>query len=58
MPSEPDSYEMVRYCESGCGCRYGTNDPDMRECACDGPCCMASDEEWYGEWEPESEQVF
>lgn len=27
-------------CPSGCGCRRGTEDPESRECACDGPCCM------------------
>ena len=37
-----------RLCESGCGCRYGTEDPDCRDCTCDGPCCMAEHEEWYG----------
>jgi hypothetical protein len=39
--------ETDRHCESGCGCRYDTNDPDRFDCACDGPCTMASDEVWY-----------
>lgn len=38
---------MARYCEYGCGCRYGTEDPDARECACDGPCTMADHESWH-----------
>jgi len=33
-------------CESGCGCRYGTADPDRSDCACDGPCAMAAPEVW------------
>jgi hypothetical protein len=48
-----------RLCENGCGCRYGTGDPESKDCACDGPCCMADDEVWFGQirapayaWEP------
>jgi hypothetical protein len=37
-----------RLCEEGCGCRYGTEDADVRECGCDGPCCNASHDEWFG----------
>jgi hypothetical protein len=37
-----------RHCESGCGCRYGTDDPDRNDCACDGPCCFASEDDWNG----------
>jgi hypothetical protein len=33
----------VRECEGGCGCRYGTQDPDRRDCGCGGPCAMAED---------------
>jgi hypothetical protein len=36
----------VKLCESGCGCRYGTTDPDARDCACDGPCCMGELDDW------------
>lgn len=36
----------LRTCENGCGCRYGTDDPDSRECACDGPCTTLSSEAW------------
>lgn len=25
-------------CPSGCGCSYMTDDPDARDCGCDGPC--------------------
>jgi len=38
-----------RYCEEGCGCRYGTEDPDWHECACDGPCTSADWDTWWGE---------
>jgi len=34
-------------CEGGCGCRYGTSDPDRTDCACDGPCCNADDAVWF-----------
>lgn len=44
-PHEPAA---GRYCESGCGCRYGTDDPDRLDCACDGPCCCAEHDEWFG----------
>lgn len=27
-----------RLCEDGCGCRYGSNDPEAKDCACGGPC--------------------
>lgn len=30
-------------CPNGCGCRL-EEDPDRHDCACDGPCCMAT--EW------------
>jgi hypothetical protein len=30
-------------CPSGCGC-VTEEDPDRRDCACDGPCCFA--EQW------------
>lgn len=36
----------VRRCESGCDCRYGTEDPDRLDCGCDGPCTMAADDTW------------
>ena len=36
----------TRTCESGCGCRYGTTDPDVHDCACDGPCSMAEPQDW------------
>jgi hypothetical protein len=36
----------ARYCEGGCGCRYGTEDADARECGCDGPCTEGAPE-WY-----------
>lgn len=39
-----------RRCEHGCGCRYGTDDPDALDCACDGPCTTISVAEWLGEW--------
>jgi hypothetical protein len=38
--------EGQRRCEAGCGCRYGTQDPDQRDCACGGPCCMAEPDAW------------
>lgn len=38
-----------RRCEGGCGCRYGTDDPDRLDCACDGPCTEADDEVWNAE---------
>jgi len=34
-----------RTCPSGCGCRYMTEDPDRRDCACNGPCCF--DPDWW-----------
>lgn len=50
-------YRLVRYglaglratrCPDGCGCRYGTNDPNDRDCPCNGPCTTASHEDWFG----------
>jgi hypothetical protein len=40
--------QFCRTCPSGCGCRYGTDDPDRYDCWCDGPCTTASHEEWFG----------
>lgn len=40
------SAEPARYCPEGCGCRYGTEDADARECGCDGPCTEGGTE-WY-----------
>jgi hypothetical protein len=36
-----------RLCPAGCGCRYMTDDPDARDCACDGACCF-EDGFWDG----------
>lgn len=44
--ARPCAVADVRRCESGCGCRYGTNDPDRLDCGCDGPCTMLEDEAW------------
>jgi len=40
--------EMGRWprCSSGCRCRVGTEDADVNECGCDGPCTSG--------WEPQS----
>jgi hypothetical protein len=32
--------QHLQLCPAGCGCRYMTDDPDARECACDGACCF------------------
>lgn len=37
-----------RRCPAGCGCRYGTTDPIVRDCLCKGPCVSADHEEWFG----------
>src|SRR5262249_36566958 len=37
-----------RYCESGCACRYGTNDPDRLDCAGDGRCSYLEHDDWFG----------
>ena len=42
-----DHVAQARSCESGCGCRYGTEDPDVRDCACDGPCAFAEHDVWF-----------
>lgn len=34
-------------CPDGCGCRLGTDDPDARECGCDGPCTAECRENGY-----------
>lgn len=34
-------------CPSGCGCRH-PDDPDQRECACDGPCTQDGEWPYYG----------
>ena len=39
--------DKAKRCESGCGCRYGTEDPDRLDCACDGNCCNAPYEIWF-----------
>lgn len=44
--------DETRLCESGCGCRYGTDDPDARDCACDGPCCEDEHDAWFHDGEP------
>lgn len=34
---------IERLCSGGCGCRWGTNDPDLMDCACGGDCQYADD---------------
>ncbi len=36
---------QMQRCPTGCGCRRQTDDPDARDCACDGPC--TTDETWW-----------
>lgn len=37
----------VRYCTYGCGCRFGTMDADITECACSGPCSGGDGDTWF-----------
>lgn len=34
-------------CPDGCGCRMGSNDPDLADCGCDGPCTAECRENGY-----------
>jgi hypothetical protein len=34
---------LLPMCPEGCGCRLGTDDPDARECGCDGLCTAELD---------------
>lgn len=34
--------DPIGMCPAGCGCRIWTEDADVRDCACDGPCCWTS----------------
>jgi hypothetical protein len=47
MAAARDLLDLWPLCPDGCGCRLGTDDPDARECACDGPCCMECRETGY-----------
>jgi len=31
--------ELAPLCPNGCGCRLGSEDAEVRDCACDGLCC-------------------
>lgn len=33
-----EARHKLRMCPGGCGCRLGSDDPDARECGCDGGC--------------------
>jgi integrase/recombinase XerD len=36
-----------RFCGAGCGCRWGTDDPDAYDCDCTGDCTAVPDAQWF-----------
>ncbi len=38
MMLESEEAEEEEWCPERCGCRLGTEDADIHECGCDGPC--------------------